>query len=132
MKALLIEFDLRTGVRAGGINPKDPKLQCHGWQDLESKPAKEIRLVEDDRDLSKYEIVEGVTILDGVDEINAAIQAYIPSKYKVTDMTLMIEHAKSKGINLDRFIGMNPSQVAKEAFNQGLAGVSERKPELVE
>lgn len=34
MRALLIEFDLKTGKRAGGINPKDPKLQCYGWQDL--------------------------------------------------------------------------------------------------
>jgi len=48
MRALLIEFDLATGKRAGDINPKDPALPCYGWQNLEREPAIEIRLVEDE------------------------------------------------------------------------------------
>ena len=62
-RALLIEFDLTTGKRAGDINPRDSKLQCYGWQNLDSSPAKEIRLIEDDRDISQYEGVKGVTVL---------------------------------------------------------------------
>ena len=31
MNALLIEFDVNTGIRAGNIDPNDPKLQCYGW-----------------------------------------------------------------------------------------------------
>ncbi len=133
MRALLIEFDLRTGRRAGNINPKDPKLPCHGWQDLEREPAIEIRLVEDDRDLSVYEGVAGVTILDGKTAINEAIIANIPTRYAVKDKELLIAHLKDKGISLDTFASksLNDSVVAKELYTQGLAGIRERKPELV-
>ncbi|GAI95288.1 unnamed protein product, partial [marine sediment metagenome] len=65
MKALLIEVDFSTGRRAGGIHTKNnPNLMCHGWQDLESIPGREIRLVMDG-DTKPYESIKGITILDG-------------------------------------------------------------------
>ena len=131
MKALLIEVDFRTGKRAGGINPKDPKLQCYGWQDLESKPGRESRIVEDDRDLSQYKGVSGVTILNGEKTINKAIVANIPVKYAVKDKELLLAHLKEKGVSLDTFAGKSLQDRAKELHKQGLAGITERKPKLV-
>ena len=131
MKALLIEVDFKTGKRAGGINPRDPKLQCYGWQDTESELGKEIRIVEDDRDLSQYKGVKGVTILDGEIAINKAITANIPVKYAVKDEELLLAHLKEKGISLDAFAGKTLDMAAKELHAQGLAGIVERKPEKV-
>lgn len=142
MKALLIEFDLKTGERAGGISPHDPKLPCYGWQDLGSfddsgifrdkSPAIEIRLVMDDRDLSQYEGVPGVTILEGKEAINEAITANIPAQYAVKDTELLVAHLKERGISLDTLAGKSLAGQAKALFAQGLAGIVERKPELVE
>ena len=131
MKALLIEVDFKTGKRAGGINPRDPKLQCYGWQDTESELGKEIRIVEDDRDLSQYKGVSGVTILDGEKAINEAIAANIPIKYAVKDKELLLAHLKEKGISLNTLAGKTLDMAAKELFSQGLAGIVERKPEKV-
>jgi len=131
MKALLIEVDFKTGKRAGDVNPRDPKLQCYGWQDLESELGLEIRLVEDDRDLSVYKGVAGVTILDGEKAINEAITANIPVKYAVKDKELLLAHLKEKGISLDTFAGKTLDMAAKELYTQGLAGIVERKPEKV-
>ena len=71
--ALLIEFDLSTGRRPGGIDPRDPGLRCYGWQNLDTIPAKEIRLIVDGRDPKQYEGIEGIKILWGRDEINKAM-----------------------------------------------------------
>jgi len=131
MRALLIEVDFKTGKRAGGINPKDPKLQCYGWQDLENSPGREIRVVEDDRDLSSLKRVKGVTILDGEVAINKAITAIVPVKYVVKDKELLLAHMKEKGISLDAFAGKTLQDAAKELYTQGLAGIVERKPEKV-
>ncbi len=131
MRALLIEWNPKTGERAGGINPRDPKLQCYGWQDSEADPALEIRVVEDDRDLSSLEGVKGVTILEGKQAINEAIDAYIPIRYGVQSEYLMREHMREKSIPLDTFANMNMREVAEKAHKLGLAGVIERKPEKV-
>ena len=128
MRALLIEVDFRTGKRAGDVNPKDPKLQCYGWQDLESTPGLEIRVVEDDRDLSQYKGVKGVTILDGKKAINDAIDTYIPIQYAVKNEALLLAHLKERGISLDTLAGKTLDMAAKDLFTQGLAGVRERKP----
>lgn len=131
MRALLIEFDLKTGKRAGNINPKDPKLPCHGWQDLEREPAIEIRLVEDDRDLSSLEGVGGVTILEGKPAINKAILANIPTRYAVKDKELLLAHMKEKRISLGTLAGKTLSEAAKELYDKGLAGIVKREPRLV-
>lgn len=96
MRALLIEWTPNTGERAGGVDPRDPKLQCHGWQNMDVTPAIELRVVEDDRDLSQYEGVEGVTVLNGRDEINTAIDANFPPKISIEDELLYSEHFKEQ------------------------------------
>lgn len=131
MRALLIEFDLKTGKRAGSINPKDPKLPCHGWQDLEREPAIEIRLVEDDRDLSSLEGVGGVTILEGKPAINKAILANIPTRYAVKDKELLLAHMKEKRISLSTLAGKTLSEAAKELYDKGLAGIKKTESKLV-
>jgi len=131
MRALLIEFDLKTGKRAGNINPKDPKLPCHGWQDLEREPAIEIRLVEDDRDLSSLEGVGGVTILEGKPAINKAILANIPTRYAVKDKELLLAHMKEKRISLGTLAGKTLSEAAKELYDKGLAGIKRTESKLV-
>lgn len=130
-RALLIEVDFATGKRAGGISPRDPKLFCRGWQDMESKPGKEIRLVLDDRDLSQYQGVDGVTILEGQAVINQAIKDNISAKYVVKDKELLMAHLKEKKIPLSRFKGKTLDTEAKALFAEGLAGIVERKPELI-
>jgi hypothetical protein len=132
MRALLIEFDLKTGERAGGINPKDPHLPCKGWQDLEKNPAIEIRLVTDERDLSQYRGTKGITVLEGKDAINRAIQTNLPVRYAITDRSFLLEHIKEKGVSLSSFAGKSDQEIAKECFERGLLGVREIKPRLLE
>lgn len=132
MRALVIEFDSLTGKRAGNINPRDPNLFCRGWQDLDRKPAIEIRLVNDARDLNQYKNVAGVLILDGNEEINEAIKANIPNKYIVTDKELLLAHLKEKGISLNIMAGKTLHEMAEQLFKEGLAGIMVRKPELVD
>jgi len=83
MKALLIEVDYQSGERPGDIDPRDPNLQCYGWQSLPEQDGAdvEVRLVEDERDLSKYEGVAGVRVLEGEEAINEVIEEYVPPKY---------------------------------------------------
>lgn len=114
MNALLIEFDAHTGIRAGRINPKDPKLQCHGWQDLESTPAKEIRVIKDDRELSQYEGIEGVTILQGRVEINQAISSICKPRYTVENEILFQEHLRQKSIKLSDYKGKSSREILKD------------------
>lgn len=131
MRALLIEFDLRTGKRAGDINPKDPRLPCYGWQDLEREPAIEIRLVEDDRETFYLNGIAGVTVLEGKDAINQAIIANIPTRYAVKDKELLLAHLKEKGISLDTLAVKTLDDAARELHAKGLAGIVVRKPKLV-
>ena len=129
MFALLIEVDFSTGWRAGGINPRDKHLECHGWQDLDA--GLEIRMITDGRNVAQYRGKKGITILEGKDEINAAIEANIPPKYSIQSEALMIESLKENGGKLKQFAGKNMSEIAKEAHKQGLTGVIERKAEKV-
>jgi len=126
VRGLLIEIkDWRTGERAYNINPRDPNLRAIGgslWQSLDHEPKGdwEVRLVLDDRDISKYEgkillddgsevyhvsdvpadativDVDGVVVLKDKGEINTAID-HIPEKYRftlpftATDLNKLIE-----------------------------------------
>lgn len=95
MRALLIEWE-KNGKRSGDINPKDPKLQCYGWQNMDVSPMLELRLVEDTRDLSYLIGAPGVTIIDGKTAINQAIDDNFPPKYYLQDEFLYQEHFKEK------------------------------------
>lgn len=96
MRALLIEWEASEGRRAGGINPKDPHLRCKHWQNMKVTPMLELRLVEDDRDLSYLEGVDGVTIILGADDINAAIDENFQAQYHIQDEFIFQEHLKQK------------------------------------
>lgn len=79
-RALLIEWDKRTGYRCGGILASDPGLFGQmAWQDLNVSPQLEIRLVNDDRDLSIYEEVKGVTVILGEEAINTIMGELFPT-----------------------------------------------------
>lgn len=133
MKALLIEVDFSTGERAGGINPRDPGLRGNPqWQDLEGKPGKEIRLIADKREAKAYEGIPGVTILDGKEEINKAIEELFPPKAAVIDMLLIIEAAKEKGFSLENFMGKTHGEIAEIALKNGLAGAIRINTPLME
>ena len=130
-KALLIEFDINTGERAGNISPRDPNLPCRSWQDLESKPAREIRLVEDNRNLSQYEGVEGIIILNGEAEINKAIEDITPEQYSIQDETLFLEHLRQKNINLDDYKDKDQQVILKTLHKKGIVGISKTHRKLL-
>ena len=127
MKALLINFDAHTGKRAGNINPNDPHLQCNGWQDLESEPAREIRVIEDDRDVTQYKEIAGVTILNGETEINQAIAEVVPETYLVQDEPMLLEHMRQRNINLDDYVGKDHQTILQSLYEKGLVGVTKRQ-----
>ena len=89
--ALLVEWNIYTGKRAGNIDPNDPKLQCYGWQTWDKEPALELRLIEDDRDISQYENIKGVTIIRGIQEINKCIIDNFPPRYEGMSCCLLGE-----------------------------------------
>jgi len=125
MKALLIEWDGPTGIRAGNINPRDPKLQCHGWQVLDTIPCTEIRVILDSRDTEQYEGIDGVTVLHNDEEIEAAIAA-MPTKHRVVDETLMRIDIEQRNIVLADIPG-DTEDVYKALKQQGVKGVVKRK-----
>ena len=92
--ALMIEWNIHTGKRAGNIDPNDPALQCYGWQTWKKEPALELRLVEDDRDISRYENTKGVTIIRGIKEINECITVNFPPRYKDMPYCLLDENGR--------------------------------------
>ena len=83
--ALKIKVDFNTGERAGGIDPKDPNLICIGWQNL--KTGWEIRLIRNeekiDEYIQKYSNIEGVEIIEGIENIDKAIDEIIPEEDQV-------------------------------------------------
>lgn len=121
--ALMIEWD-RTGKRAGGINTREDKGLKGGLtiQNMDVIPHLEIRQVMDDRDIEPYRDVEGITILEGVDAINAAIEEYFPDQARITSETLLIEDMKERGIPLSKLAGMDVAALANYAKENDLAG----------
>lgn len=126
--ALLIEWDPETGERAGGINPRDPNLPCYGWQDLESRPAREIRLVKDGRDLKQYENVPGIKILRGKDEINRAIDELNLERYVIDCEPLFILHVLQRRIRLDDYRGKTSREILKDLYEKGIVGIRKISP----
>jgi len=116
--ALLIEFDLKTGKRPGGINPRDPGLKCYGWQDLKSTPAREIRLIEDGRDISQYEGISGITILRGEEEINKAIDSLNLARYIIAEPTLFQMDVGQRGIKLSDITAQDEQEALKILYEK--------------
>lgn len=130
VRALLIEWNPNTGKRAGDINPHDPRLQCYGWQNTDIEPAVELRLVEDNRDLSGYEGVKGVAVLEGVEDINAAIDTHFSPRYSVDDQVIYAEHVRAKASKID-FDNLPDGLQERLKFlrqQHGIKGIRETKP----
>jgi hypothetical protein len=135
IQGLLIEWDPVTGKRAGNINPKkDRNLRCNGWQNMDVVPALELRLVEDDRDIS-YEGIEGITVLNGRAEINKAIDENFPSKIVIEDELLYSEHVKEKirekQIKIDKLPDNQNERLIELKNKYGVKGIREIKPHKV-
>ena len=130
-KGLLIEFNISTGKRAGDISPRDPNLPCRAWQDLESVPAREVRLIEDDRDISQFEGIPGVTILNGKAEINQAITDIVPERYGIQDEALFLEHLRQRHIKLDDYTGKSQQEIFQDLHNKGIIGMVKRIPKKI-
>lgn len=128
MKGLLIEFDLKTGKRAGGINPRDPGLVCYGWQNIDTDPAVEIRLIADNRDTTQYEGVDGITVLNNDTEIDNAIDTHIPSTYSMINPLFVIESMKEKNIQFSTLKNKDMKTILSELHGKGVAGIVEIKP----
>ena len=129
MKALLIEFNLQTSKRSGDINPRDPGLRCIA-QNLESSPAKEIRVVEDERDIGQYQGIPGVTILNTNAEINAAIDREMPVRYSKADPELYrVGLEKLAPDKLREFAGRETQEILRKACEMGIPGVVKRMPQ---
>jgi len=129
MKALLISVNFTTGDRAGGIDPRDANLQSYGWQSPPNRPGPdvEIRVVEDDRDLSEYDDVDGVQVLRGVTEINDAIDKWVPPSYGIGDREDVREWARRNDVDLDEFPDATYER-AKALFESGADTVTKSKP----
>lgn len=130
-KALLIEWDPNTGKRAGNINPKDQNLRCSGWQNMDVTPAIELRLVEDE-EIGRYYTGEGVTVLRGKEEINAAIDANFPSKIVIEDKLMYEEHVKEqigdKKIKIADLPDDRTKRLKELKDKYGIKGICEIKP----
>lgn len=129
MNGLLIDFDVNTGVRAGGIDPRDPKLQCCGWQDLESTPAREVRVIKDKRDVKQYEGIAGVTLLKGKVKIKQAILNICKDRYTVDNEALFLEHVRQKKINLSDYEGLDSQDILRDLKeNKKIIGMRKQSP----
>jgi len=127
MKGLLIQFDVSRGDRGGrpqGVRAKDPGLQCYGWQDLDSTPQIEIRVIEDDRDISQFEgrEAEGVKVLYTDDEIQAEIDK-LPVRHSVDSPELFQADIAQKGLNLDTVKGNTSGEQLAELHRLGIKGI---------
>ena len=130
-KALLIEFNVSTGVRSGTINPRDSKLRCYGWQKLDADPALEIRLIEDDRDVSQYEDIRGVTLLEGEIAINAAIDSLELDQFLIDDEVLFKLSISQKGIDLTAYEEENTVNILKNLYGKKVLGIKKKSPRKV-
>lgn len=131
MKALLIEFNRSTGKRAGNISPIDPNLRCQGWQKLDVEPALEIRLITDDRDVSQYEGIEGVTILEDKKAINNAIDELQLERYSIDNEILFRLDVDEKKISMKAYSGWKSKDVLKDLHNKKTLGIRKRSPKKV-
>lgn len=132
-RALLIEVDYQTGRRAGGINPSDPELQCYGWQNTPNQEGEdlEIRLIEDDRDISQYEGVDGITILEGREEINEAIKEIVPPAYSVVNRELYEMTKEETDIDINEIPERRSDMIKFFYERDDIRGIEKREPDLL-
>jgi len=133
MKALLIKFNLSTGERAGGIDPRDKQLFCNGWQKLnheDPEESYEIRLIKDARDMTQYENIEGVVILNGKESINKKIEEIVEVKYSISDKDLLLRILEKKDL-LEEYPDLSDNSLMLLKQEHGVKVIRENKPNLI-
>lgn len=132
-RALFVEVDFRTGERAGEIDPKDENLQCYNWQSLPSDDGDdvELRLVEDDRDLSQYEDVDGVTVLEGKEAINQKIKEMSPDdgEWFISSEVMFNTYIQSQNVDIDQYPEEEQAMLEQMA-NDGVRGIEYNEPDV--
>ena len=129
---LLIEVDFSTGHRAGGLDPRDKNLLCsHGWQNTED--GVEIRIVVDG-DPERYRDLAGVTVLDGADAVDRAVEsiqtpANEEEQYVIVREGLMCEYIRQTGTDIHD-LGSDHRTWAKKLYDKGCVGVVKRPAQL--
>ncbi len=129
MKAILIEWDQNTGKRAGNVDPRDKNMFCRGWQNMDVTPAVELREILDGRDTSQYDGVKGITVLEGSDAINDAIELNFPSKFVIDDEVIYTAHLQKKAakLNFDKLSDDRSERLKELKETHKIKGISEKK-----
>jgi hypothetical protein len=133
--ALVVKFNPLTGERAAGIDVKtDRGLICLPlWQDVGR--GIEMRLVVDDRDVSRYEGVEGIEIVKGKDAINAKVKELFKPQYSVASPELFrvsLESLMKAGtISLSELRGLPPEEQLRICYEKGCLGMRKREPHVI-
>jgi len=125
---LKVKVDFATGIRAGGINPRDRGLLCDpSWQNIDE--GVELRLVTDERDIEQYRNVEGVTVIEGLDACNAEIEAIREPLYAVAVPELLNISIQKKNIRIDDIDPALPPEKQLEILHQkGALGIRKITP----
>jgi len=133
--ALVIKFDPLTGRRAGDIEVRtDRGLVCMPlWQDLEK--GIEMRLVVDDRDVSRYEGVEGVEVVKGKEAINMKVKELFKPQYSIASPELFrisLESLMKAGtISLSELRGLPSEEQLRICYEKGCLGMRKREPHVI-
>lgn len=124
MKAILIKVNFETGERAGGCCPNDRNLHGHpSWQCTEQ--GLEIRIVKDG-DVEQYRGVDGIQVIDGEDEIRAAVNEHFSDRepqYRVVSDALVVESIRQLGIDLST-LPQEPVAMLRGLHESGVRGIS--------
>jgi hypothetical protein len=131
--ALEIEVDFITGERAGKLSPRDPGLICLNlWQDLDA--GIEMRLMTDDRDVTQYEGIDGVTIHRGAKAINERVKELFKPRLSITNTDLFRESVRGSWwgrgkINLTNIdANLDPDEQLRKCKEQGALGIKTQNP----
>jgi len=130
--ALVIEFDVFTGRRAGNIDiPRDAGLFCLPlWQDLER--GVEMRLVLDDRDIDQYRGVEGVEVVEGKEAINTRVKELFKPRYSLAHEGLLAASITAKNIKIDDIDAtLEVEEQLKILYERGALGIRKEEPYLL-
>ena len=124
MKAILIDVDFQTGVRAGGINPKDTNLKCKkGWQNLDQ--GFEIREVVNGN-VAAYANKSDVAVLNNADEINAKLVELFTKEDNYVISNEFIMSASINNLNIDFSLldqTANKEQELQFLYKKGVRGI---------
>jgi hypothetical protein len=130
--ALVIKFDPLTGERAGNIDVRrDRGLICPPlWQDLNK--GIEMRLVVDDRDVSRYKGIEGIEVIEGKDAINTKARELFRPRHSVANPDLFkisVERMLREGrLREDELKPLKPEEQLKLCYEKGALGMRKQGP----